>query len=93
MDEPLCPDDARRLIRAILACGGVLYSRHAEIEMSADGLGRLDCDLALRSGAVQPGEFERGTWRDRVETKRIVVVIAFRFADEIVVVTAWRCSS
>ncbi len=44
----------------------------------------------LRAGTVDPAEFEKGCWRYRVRTQRIVVVIAFRSVTEIRVVTAWR---
>jgi hypothetical protein len=44
----------------------------------------------LCGGVVQPPELERGTWRYRVLTNRICVVVAFRSDDELVVVTAWR---
>jgi len=41
-------------------------------------------------GSSEPGEFEHGTWRCRVETSRITVVVAFRSEHELVVVTGWR---
>lgn len=44
----------------------------------------------LRGGIVQPPEYEKGTWRYRVETGRMAVVIAFRSRSELVVITAWR---
>lgn len=44
----------------------------------------------LRAGVVQPPDFEKGTWRYRVQTNRMAVVVAFRSSQELVVVTAWR---
>jgi hypothetical protein len=55
-----------------------------------DDLTTVDCENVLRGGVVRPGEFEHGTWRYRVETSRITVVVAFRSEGELVVVTAWR---
>lgn len=50
----------------------------------------IDVDNVLRGGAVDPGEYENGSWRYRVRTERIVVVITFRSEIELVIVTAWR---
>lgn len=91
-DEPLDPPAARALIRSILADGSVRFSRHALAEMAKDGLSELDATNVLRGGAVDPAEFENGSWRYRVRTHRIAVVIAFRSESSLVVVTAWRTS-
>jgi hypothetical protein len=70
--------------------------------MDKDGLSDVDVVNVLRGGVVRPAEFENGSWRYRVETQRITVVVAFdpdpdeaETEDEIelVVVTAWRASS
>lgn len=90
MDEPLASDAAKRLIRDILKGGRFTYSRHAKEEMLDDDLTTVDCENVLRGGTVRAGEFENGGWRYRVETARMTVVIAFRSARELVVVTAWR---
>jgi hypothetical protein len=90
MDEPLAPDAARRLIREILRVGRFTYSKHAMEELLADDLTTVDCENVLRGGVVRPGEFEHGSWRYRVGTIRITVVVAFRSERELVVVTAWR---
>jgi hypothetical protein len=89
-EGPLGPEEARRLIHGILRGGCFVYSGHAREEMLADGLTTLDCENVLRAGVVGPGELERGTRRYRVSTDRIAVVVAFRSARELVVVTAWR---
>ena len=89
-DEPLGPDAARRLILEILRAGRFIVSRHAREELLADDLTTVDCGNVVRSGFVRPGEFEHGTWRYRVETSQITVVVAFRSGHELVVVTAWR---
>ena len=90
MDEPLAPDAAKRLIREILRAGRFIYSRHAKDELLADDLTTVDCENVLRGGVVRPGEFEHGSWRYRVETSQITVVVVFRSEHELVVVTAWR---
>jgi len=90
MDVPLTAEAAKRLIREILKTGRFTYSKHARDEMLADDLTTVDCENVLRGGVVRPGEREHGTWRYRVETSRIAIVIAFRSERELVVVTAWR---
>lgn len=88
--DPLKPDDARRLIKAILEKGEVILSRHAEVEMANDNLLLVDCTNVLRCGVVDPPDLEKGTWRYRVATQRIRVVVAFRSDTKLVIVTAWR---
>jgi hypothetical protein len=39
---------------------------------------------------VDPAELENGTWRYRVRTPKIAVIIRFVDDDELMVVTAWR---
>jgi hypothetical protein len=39
---------------------------------------------------VDPAEFENSSWRYRVRTARIAVIVAFRSETELRVVTAWR---
>jgi hypothetical protein len=90
MQEPLSPLEAKRLIRKILADGDVVSSRHASEEMGKDDLTMVDCVNVLRAGIVEPAEWERGSWRYRVHTRRILVVIAFRSESRLVIVTAWR---
>lgn len=90
MNEPLSPPAARQLIRVILRNGTVSFSGHGRQEMANDGLTEIDVVNVLRGGAVEPAEWENGSWRYRVRTARMVVVIAFRSAIALVVVTAWR---
>lgn len=91
--EPLSPPEARRLIREILDSGSVALSKHAEEEMAKDNLTMLDVANVLRGGVVDPGEYENGSWRYRVRTARIAVIVAFRSETELRVVTAWRFKS
>ena len=89
-DQPLSTPDARTLIRQVLETGTVTWSSHALREMENDDLQTPDCTNVLRGGVVHPPDVERGTWRYRVSTGKICVVVAFRSETEIVVVTAWR---
>lgn len=91
--EPLSPPEARRLIREILDSGSVALSKHAEEEMAKDNLTMMDVANVLRGGVVDPGEYENGSWRYRVRTARIAVIVAFRSETELRVVTAWRFKS
>jgi hypothetical protein len=90
MDEPLSRPAARTLIRKILLEGEVTFSAHSLDEMAKDGLERTDCLNVLRGGVVEFEELVGGTWRYRLRTPRITVVIAFRSEEELRVVTAWR---
>jgi hypothetical protein len=44
----------------------------------------------LRAGVVEPSEFENGSWRHRVKTNTICVVVVLVSEQEAVVITAWR---
>jgi len=88
--EPLDSGACRKLIQEILASGEVSFSGHALDEMAKDNLTTFDCVNVLRGGVVEPGEFEKGSWRFRVRTSRMTIVVAFRSERRLVVVTAWR---
>jgi hypothetical protein len=96
MDEPLTATAAKKLIQAILKTtdGGtppsVALSGHAQKEMANDKLIAGDIINVLRGGVVEPAEFEKGSWRYRVRTNKIVVVVCFRSEIELGVVTCWR---
>lgn len=88
--EPLHPVRARALIRVLLGAGQISFSKHSEDEMRQDRLTRDDVINMLRGGTVDPAEYEFGSWRYRVRTARMAVVVAFRSESELRVVTAWR---
>jgi len=90
VDEPLKPAAAKTLIQAILKSGNVGMSRHALEEMEKDKLIVGDINNVLRGGVVEEGELEKGSWRYRVRTSKIFVVICFRSETELHVVTCWR---
>ena len=88
--EPFDSAKTRELIRSILEDGVLVFSKHAHEEMEKDDLLDVDARNVLRGGVVRFPEMVKGTWRYRVETRRIAVVVAFRSETELVVVTAWR---
>ena len=91
LDEPLKPAQAKALIREIVTSGEVTYSKpHAEERMYKWNLTIVDCVNVLRGGAVAEGEYENGSWRYRVYTPRIRVVVRFESEDTLQIVTAWR---
>jgi hypothetical protein len=88
--EPFTPQHARKLIRQILQTGTVSFSTHGLKEMAKDNLTTVDCTNVLRGGVVEPPEYRDQTWRYRVRTASIYVVVAFRSDTQLAVVTAWR---
>ena len=67
-----------------------MMSSHDFDEMARDLMTTVDVTNVLRGGVVEPPELERGTWRYRVRTNLMCVVVAFRSERHLVVVTAWR---
>ena len=60
------------------------------MEMAKNDLTTIDVTNMLRGGVVYAAEFENGSWRYRVRTSKMAVVVAFRSESELRVVTAWR---
>lgn len=86
---------ARKLVAQIVNRNPVkiIFSRHALEEILKDNLTTVDVLNILKSPDARvnkEGEYESGSWRYRLETAKIVVVIAFVSATSLVVVTAWR---
>lgn len=90
LTEPLTSPAAKALIREILVTGVVAFVPHSLEAMKDDRLGKVDILSALRAGIVEHADFERGSWRYRVRSQRIVVVVAFRSSTQLRVVTVWR---
>jgi len=90
LDEPLDDPVLRRTLRSILDSGELRISRHAYQEMDNDNLTEQDVRNCLWAGRPDGCDLERGTWRYRVRTGWIVVVVAFRSETQAVIVTAWR---
>ncbi|HYO69549.1 MAG TPA: DUF4258 domain-containing protein, partial [Archangium sp.] len=66
-------------------------SRHAKEELANDDLDMFDVRNVLRAGKIlEEPELENGTWRYRVHTERMTVVVAFVSESKLKIVTAWR---
>ena len=81
---------AKGLIQGIVDEGSVTYSKHALEEMKKDHLTTGDILNVLHGGVVAPAEHENGSWRYRVWTKKMCVVVVIRSESELKVVTAWK---
>lgn len=90
MIEPLDPGEAKRAIVELLRSGRVRFTRHAEEELAKDDMTTVDAINVARGGVVEPAELENGTWRYRVRTEKMTVVVAFRDESRLVFITAWR---
>lgn len=89
-NDPLRPSAAQKVIQRIARTGACSFSRHAAEQLRKRNLTTVDCLNTLAAGVVRPAEWENGTWRYRVESHRIAVVVAIESGTEIRVVTAWR---
>ena len=90
LNEPLSNEAAKRLILDILKSGTFEFSTHAFEKMTKDALTTVDCVNVLRGGVVEFAEEANRTWRYRVRTARIYVVVAFRSETHLRIVTTWR---
>lgn len=69
----------------------ISFSRHARKQMKKRNLKTGDVLNILHKGRIyNDPEFEHGSWRYQIQTNNITVVIVFRTANYITVVTAWR---
>lgn len=90
-NEPLSNRDAERLAKRLIQDGTFVDPTHLRREMAKDDLKLPDVLNVVRCGSiVNAPERENGSWRYRIQTSRIVVVIAFEAPDQIIGVTAWR---
>ncbi|MBT3328095.1 MAG: DUF4258 domain-containing protein [Gemmatimonadales bacterium] len=90
VDEPIDESQLRPILRKVLETGELSFTCHAFEEMEKDELVEQDIRNCLWAGRFDGCDFERGSWRYRVRTGWIVVVVALRSEAQIVVVTAWR---
>jgi hypothetical protein len=91
MKEPFNRNEAKKLIQAILREDNFVFSGHAETELAKDDLTTFDARNVLRAGKIlEEPELVNGTWRYRVHTERMVVVIAFLSESKLKIITAWR---
>ncbi len=75
MKGPLRPPEAKRLARAILEGGSVIFTSHAKAEMAKEKpeLTAVDCVNVLRAGTCSEAEWENGAWRHHARTPKIEV--------------------
>src|SRR5436190_13622313 len=80
LKEPLKMSVARNLARTIMNTDPLrmAFSPHAWDEMGKEEITDLDVCNVIRAGVYVDAEFEKGSWRYRVQTRKYRVVIAFR---------------
>lgn len=93
MKEPFNRNEAKKRIQAIFLRPDrvITLTRHAEEELAKDELTTVHAEKALRSGQIlEEPELVNGTWRYRVHTAQLVVVVAFLSESRLRIITAWR---
>ena len=93
MKEPFHRNEAKKRIQALLHKPDrvITLTRHAEEELANDELTTVDAEKALLAGRIlEEPELVNGTWRYRVHTERMVVVVAFVSESKLKIITAWR---
>lgn len=93
--QRLNKEQARKLVAKIsnLYPVNIHFSRHALDELKKDNLIISDVLNVIKSPdakILSEGEWENNSYRYRLETNNIMVVIAFDSSTSFVVVTAWR---
>ena len=89
MEQPLAAGQARKLARAILANGQVVFTSHCLQELAKDGKTTIDAINVIRGGSYAEAEWENGGWRHRAQTQRMAVVLEFETEVELIVVTSF----
>lgn len=80
-----------RVIARAISEGQVSFSRHARERMAERNLIENDVVNVLRCGLINEEPEQRGkTWRYKVETGRMSVIVGLRSTTEVTVVSAWR---
>lgn len=95
VESRLSASQAQKLLKQILNKSEhyVSIRKHCLEEMKSDNLTSVDIINVLHGGRIyDEPELEKGTYRYRVETDKILVVIAFSKPNFIRCVTAWRKS-
>ena len=89
MEQPLAAGQARKLARAILANGQVVFTSHCLQELAKDGKTTIDAINVIRGGSYLEAEWENGGWRHRAQTQRMAVILEFETEVELIVVTSF----
>jgi len=86
-------NEARKLASKILKEGSIHFSKHAETRMVERNMNSNDVINLLRGGKIHEApKLEHGSWRYRIETEKMTLVVAFRSESNLVVVSCWRKS-
>ncbi len=94
-EQRLTQNEARKLIAKIVHASDdkIRFSNHSIIELRNDGLTSVDALNVLKSTdskIYQEGEWINGSYRYRLETKNLVIVIGFwDDGSGINIITAW----
>ncbi len=87
-------NQARKLLSRILnesSDSRISFSKHCREELKNDYLTTVDVFNVLKAGFIKIDPEEvKGTYRYRVETAKITVVVTFPQPDWIRCITAWR---
>jgi hypothetical protein len=89
----LSPGQARKVLAEIFNHDPNLisFTSHARTQMRERDLKSGDVLNVLKAGKIlSVPDFENGSFRYRVQTNKITVVLAFKKPNHVVVVTAWR---
>lgn len=89
-DEPFGAVTVRSRCQAIVLYGQVVYTDHAYERMEEWAIAEVDVKNVIRGGVPEGSDFEKGSWRYRIRTPKITVVVAFRSREQVVIVTTWR---
>lgn len=91
MGEPIKPKEAKERIMKTLTEGRVVYSRpHGIQRLNERKLSMVDCVNVLRGGIVNEAHREGSSWRYKVSTQNIEVIIKFLPYNRLMIITAWR---
>ena len=83
----------RKILSELLAShsSSVSFTKHCLVEMKNDQLITGDLFNVLRGGKIlTDAEFENGQWRYRIQTTKMIVVIAFANPKKVRCITTWR---
>jgi hypothetical protein len=89
----LSPGQARKVLAEIFNYNPnfIAFTKHAREQMLKRNLKSGDVLNVLKAGKIlSEPEFEHDSFRYRVETNKIVVVIVFKKPNHVVIVTSWR---
>lgn len=89
----MSPGQGRKVLAEIFNYNPNLisFTKHAREQMRERDLKSGDVLNVLKVGKIfSAPEYENGSFRYRVQTKKITVVVAFKKPNRVVVVTAWR---